>query len=68
MGDYYRLLADGSYAIQVKKVGYESQTQYIEVNNKQHQMEAQRVDFTLQSVSSEQIDLRRMLRQFMNKV
>jgi len=67
MGDYYRLLADGSYAIQVKKVGYESQTQYIEINNKQHQMEAQHVDFTLQSVSSEQIDLRRMLGQFMNK-
>jgi len=52
----------------VKKDGYESQTQYIEVNNKQHQMNAQLVDFTLQSVSSEQIDLRRMLQQYMNKV
>jgi hypothetical protein len=68
MGDYYRLLVDGSYAIQVKKKGYESQIQYIEVNNKDHQINAQRVDFILQPASSEQTELRRMLGQFMNKV
>jgi len=63
-GDYYRLLGDGSYAIQVKKPGYESQTKYINVHNKEHQTDAQRLDFTLQSTSSERLDLQRMLRQF----
>jgi len=63
-GDYYRLLGDGSYAIQVKKPGYESQTQYINVHNKEHQTDAQRLDFTLQSTSTERLDLQRMLRQF----
>jgi len=52
----------------VKKPGYESQTKYIKVNNKEHQSDAQRVDFTLQSSSSEQVDLRRMLKQYMDKV
>jgi len=66
-GDYYRLLADGSYAIQVKKEGYETQTQYISVHNKEHQVEAQRIDFILQSTSSERLNLQHMLRQFINK-
>ena len=67
-GDYYRLLVDGSYAIQVKKAGYESQVKYIDVNNKEQQKNAQRVDFTLQSISSERADLKQMLRRFLDKV
>lgn len=67
-GDYYRLLTDGSYAIQVKKPGYESQTQYISIHNKEHQADAHRLDFTLQTTSAERLDLQRMLRQYMNKV
>jgi ribosomal protein S4E len=66
-GDYYRLLADGSYAIQVKKAGYETQVKYIKVHNKDQQVNAQRIDFTLQTISSERADLQQMLRQFMNK-
>jgi len=66
-GDYYRLLTDGSYAIQVKKSGYETQVQHIKIHNKDQQSHAQRLDFTLQSVSSERVDLERMLRQFMHK-
>lgn len=68
MGDYYRLLTDGSYIIQVEKQGYETQTQFIKVNNKEHQSNAQQIDFILPKASSEQADLRRMLRKFMNKV
>jgi carboxypeptidase E len=64
-GDYYRLLTDGSYAIQVKKPGYESQTQYVNVHNKEHQSHAQRLDFTLQSASSERVNLQRMLKHYM---
>ncbi len=67
-GDYYRLLTDGSYAIQVKKPGYETQVQYVKVHNKDQQTDAQRLDFTLQATSSERADLQRMLRQYMNKV
>ncbi len=67
-GDYYRLLADGSYAVQVKKTGYETQIQYITVHNQKQQGHAQRLDFTLQSASSERVNLQRMLRQFINKV
>ncbi len=67
-GDYYRLLTDGSYAIQVKKPGYESQTQYVNVHNKEHQSHAQRLDFTLQSASSERVNLQRMLKHYMSKV
>ena len=67
-GDYYRLLVDGVYAIQVKKPGYESQTQYVHVHNQAHQIHAQRLDFTLQSISSRRFELRRMLKQFMNEV
>jgi carboxypeptidase E len=66
-GDYYRLLADGSYAVQVKKAGYETQIQYIKVHNQNQQGHAQRLDFTLQSASSERVNLQRMLRQFINK-
>jgi carboxypeptidase E len=66
-GDYYRLLTDGSYAIQVKKPGYETQIQYVKVHNKDQQTDAQRLDFTLQATSSERADLQRMLRQYMNK-
>jgi len=51
----------------VKKPGYETQVQYIEVHNKDQQDHAQRLDFTLQSATSERADLQRMLRQFMNK-
>ncbi|CAF1465586.1 unnamed protein product [Adineta steineri] len=65
-GDYYRLLTDGSYAIQVKKPGYESQTKYIKVHNKEHQTNAQKVDFTLELLSAERQDLQRMLKHYMN--
>ncbi|CAF1387591.1 unnamed protein product [Rotaria sordida] len=66
-GDYYRLLADGTYGIKVTKPGYESQIQYVDIHNKEHQTNAQRLDFTLQSVSSEQFNLQRMFRNYMNK-
>jgi len=66
-GDYYRLLADGSYAIQVKKSGYETQVQYIEIENEQDQINAQRLDFTLHEASSDRLDLQRMLKQFVYK-
>ena len=52
----------------MKKSGYESQTQYIEVHNKEHQIDAQRLDITLRETSSERADLQRMLRQYMHKV
>ena len=67
-GDYYRLLTDGSYAIHVKKPGYETETQYITVHNQDHQSSAQRVDFVLQSTSSDRINLQQMLRKFLDKV
>lgn len=66
-GDYYRLLTDGKYAIQVKKPGYESQTQYVNVQNKEQQTDAQHLDFTLRSSTPERVNLERMLRQFMYK-
>ena len=51
-GDYYRLLLDGSYAIEVKHLAYETQTQYINLQNKPLQHNAQRLDFTLRAVNS----------------
>lgn len=66
-GDYYRLLADGSYAIEVKKPGYKTEVQYIDVENKAHQQDAPRVDFTLRASSIEREDLQRMLKRFMNQ-
>jgi len=66
-GDYFRLLKDGSYAIQVTKPGYEKQTKYVDVHNKEQQVDAQRVDFTLKPASSERRDLRRMLSQFIDQ-
>lgn len=47
-GDYFRLLLDGSYAIQAVHDGYEPKMHYVHVHNKQHQHDAQRLDFTLQ--------------------
>ncbi len=47
-GDYYRLLTDGSYAIQVKSPGYKTQMKYVHVNNKPNENNAQRLDFILQ--------------------
>lgn len=67
-GDYYRLLPDGSYAIEVKKSGYGSEVQFIDVHNKDQQKSAERVDFTLRTVSSDRANLKQMLRQFMEKV
>lgn len=66
-GDYYRLLTDGSYAIQVKSPGYETQTKYIEVHNKPHQTNAQRLDFILRPITSERINLQRLLRQYLDQ-
>ncbi len=67
-GDYYRLLVDGSYAVQVKSPGYEIQTQYVNVENKPNQNNAQRLDFILQPIPNERIQFRRMLRKYLNKV
>jgi len=67
-GDYYRLLTDGSYAIQVKSPGYETQTQYIDVNNKPNENNAQRLDFVLKPTSNERVQLQRMLGQYFEKV
>jgi len=67
-GDYYRLLTDGSYAIQVKSPGYETQTQYVNVYNKPNENNAQRLDFVLQKTSNERVQLQRMLRQYLDKV
>jgi carboxypeptidase E len=66
-GDYYRLLIDGSYAIQVKKPNYETEVQYVDVKNQPHQYNAQRVDFILRAPSADRVELQRMLKQFMNK-
>jgi carboxypeptidase E len=66
-GDYYRLLIDGSYVIQVKHPDYQTEVQRVDVKNEPHQSSAQRVDFTLQSVSSERANLKRMLQRFMDK-
>ncbi|CAF3098469.1 unnamed protein product [Rotaria sp. Silwood2] len=67
-GNYYRLLVDGTYAIKVAKPGYESQIQYVKIHNKEHQTNAQRLDFTLQTASSERISLQQILRKHMNNV
>jgi len=52
----------------VKKPGYESQTQYIKIHNKNQQSQAQRLDFTLQTTSTERADLQRLLRQYLDQV
>lgn len=67
-GDYYRLLTDGSYAIQVKSEGYETQTQYIKISNKLNENNAQRLDFVLKPTSNERIQLQRIFRQYLDKV
>ncbi len=67
-GDYYRLLTDGSYAIQVKSEGYETQTQYVNVHNKANQNNAQRLDFILESASNERLQLRQLFRRYLDKV
>ncbi len=67
-GDYYRLLTDGSYAIQVKSLDYETQTQYVTVHNKPNENDAQRLDFVLQPTSNERIQLQRVFKQYLDKV
>lgn len=67
-GDYYRLLADGSYYVQVKKPGYKTQKRLIHVHNQHHQVDAQRVDFVLHQTSSDEQQILRMLNRYMNKV
>ena len=65
-GDYYRLLRDGSYTVQVKCPGYQSQSKYIHVNNKLHENNAQRLDFILQPTPTQRIQ--RILKELSNKV
>ncbi len=65
-GDYYRLLTDGSYKIQVLTPGYQTQSKYITVNNKPNENNAQRLDFILQPTSTKRIQ--RILKQLSNKV
>ena len=67
-GDYYRLLADGSYMIEVEKEGYESQTRRVTVNNDKHLMGAKRLDFVLEATLDERLSLRQLLRKYMSKV
>ena len=67
-GDYYRLLADGTYLIEVGKEGYESQRRRVNVNNEEHPREAKRLDFVLESPSAEDWSIRQMLRQYMDHV
>ena len=67
-GDYYRLLTDSSYAIQVKSEGYETQTQYVNVHNKANQNNAQRLDFILESASNERLQLQQLFRRYLDKV
>jgi len=67
-GDYYRLLTDGSYAIQVKSPDYQTQTQYVTVHNKPNENDAQRLDFVLQPTSNERIQLQRVFKQYLDKV
>ncbi|CAF4337358.1 unnamed protein product, partial [Adineta steineri] len=66
-GDYYRLLVDGSYAVEVSYPGFKSQTQYVDVNYKSQQTDAQRLDFILESVSSKRSNLRKILSNLFNK-
>ncbi|CAF2789085.1 unnamed protein product [Rotaria sp. Silwood2] len=67
-GDYYRLLIDGTYAVQVISPGYETQTRYVQVHNKPNQNNAKRLDFILQRASIKRVNLRRMLRKFFDTV
>lgn len=66
-GDFYRLLADGSYEVKVKKAGYKTQSQTIDVHNQVGQHHAQRLDFVLKPASSERASLQQIFRRFMNK-
>ncbi|CAF0774571.1 unnamed protein product [Rotaria sordida] len=63
-GDYYRLLIDGIYAVQVISSGYKTQTQYIQVHNKPYQYSAKRLDFILHRASIKQIKLQQLIRKF----
>ncbi|CAF0728500.1 unnamed protein product, partial [Didymodactylos carnosus] len=66
-GDYWRLLTDGSYAILVKKSGYETSIKYVDVQNGKD-VEAQRVDFTLNSqMSNKRSHIQALLKRLMKK-
>ena len=67
-GDFYRLLADGSYEIKVKKAGYKTQSKRIDVHNQVGQHDAQRLDFVLEPTSSERASLQQIFRRYMDKV
>jgi hypothetical protein len=67
-GDYFRLLVDGSYKIQVESPGYEIETQYVTVHNEPMQYNAQRLDFILQPVTSKRMNFQQMLTRFFNLV
>ena len=67
-GDFYRLLADGSYEVKVKKAGYKTQTKRIDVHNQVGQHDAQRLDFVLEPTSFERASLQQIFRRYMDKV
>ena len=67
-GDYYRLLADGTYVIEVEKEGYETQTRRVTVHNDRHPTGAKRLDFALEATSDERLSIRQLLRKYMSKV
>ncbi|CAF1291876.1 unnamed protein product, partial [Didymodactylos carnosus] len=66
-GDYWRLLVDGSYAIQINKPGYETSVKYVDVENKKH-AEAQQVNFILnRRMSDKQLNIRVFLKRLMEQ-
>jgi hypothetical protein len=62
-GDYFRLLTNGSYTIQVLHPAYQPQVQYVRIENRPKQIEAQRIDFIL-----DRIPLSAVLRQILFRV
>ena len=63
-GDYYRLLPDGSYAIEVNSFGYKKAIQYVTVQNQINQFNAQRVDFVLKQATVEEINRQKVLKKY----
>ncbi|CAF1485827.1 unnamed protein product [Adineta ricciae] len=63
-GDYYRLLPDGLYAIEVNSLGYKKAIQYVTVQNQINQVNAQRVDFVLKQATMEEINRQEVMKKY----